>query len=428
MRSRIIPCFLLFISSKWTAQGQSMMCTEDAQCRAFGTPTCGWGGFCDTPSSHTDCNYLGAGTGKMIEIDFTPFCTRTCSAHSDCSHHPTAKVCQTDNSFPNYNTCVECKNSADCTVIGFKNHICPEGFCKHPNSAGTDCRSSDYCLSRPNFNCYDDAIRCWATCEIDSDCGASEAKCLLEVAPGGGSVCSFPANFPPSAGSPSTGCANHDECPTAAAAYCDDGSCTACYDDSHYTHLSSTLYCSEGTCTVCKPSDNNGCSDPTAAKCDTSTPSYSCVACTGDADCQRFTSTPYCGGAGECVICSTSDNSGCTDIAASKCSFDTNYQCTACSNDDDCAHLSSTPYCEGSVCRPCKTSDNSGCTTTTLAKCTDTPSYQCTTCSINADCTRFTSTQEVNVVHVKLLIIVVVQTYLLQNVYPLLHTSAQHAL
>lgn len=73
MRFRIIVCCLIFISSKWTAQGQFMMCTTDDQCRAFGTPTCGFGGMCDTPSSHTDCDYLGAGTGKKIEIDFTLF-------------------------------------------------------------------------------------------------------------------------------------------------------------------------------------------------------------------------------------------------------------------------------------------------------------------------------------------------------------------
>ena len=98
---------------------------------------------------------------------FHPFCTRTCSAHSDCSHLPTAKVCQIDSSLPNYNTCVECKNPTDCKAIGFKNHICPEGFCKHPNPAGTNyfLTGSNYCHSPTGAGCYADTMRCWAGCD-----------------------------------------------------------------------------------------------------------------------------------------------------------------------------------------------------------------------------------------------------------------------
>ena len=173
MRFRIIMCFLLFISFTRAVQGQFIFCSDDAQCRAFGNPSCDpWSGFCSTPLSDTDCDYLGAGTGKTIEIDGFSFCTKTCSAHSDCSHLPTAKVCQTDSLLPNYNTCVECKNPADCTAIGFKNHICPKGFCKHPNPAGTDCflTGSNYCHSPTGADCFDNTIKCWAICGSDSEC------------------------------------------------------------------------------------------------------------------------------------------------------------------------------------------------------------------------------------------------------------------
>ena len=125
---------------------------------------------------------------------FHPFCTRTCSAHSYCSHLPTAKVCQIDSSLPNYNTCVECKNPTDCKAIGFKNHICPEGFCKHPNPAGTDyfLTGSNYCHSLTGAGCYADTMRCWAGCRSDLDCRVPGAKCLLRVTSVGGSICSFP--------------------------------------------------------------------------------------------------------------------------------------------------------------------------------------------------------------------------------------------
>ena len=388
MKFLTIVCVFLFISLEWMAYGQFYGCATDADCRAFGNPSCDtFLGFCNQPWDNSDCDYIGgAGTGHMVTISGTSLCSRTCSSHSDCASLPTAKICRT--ATPKY--CVECLNTPDCTAMGFKNHNCNSGFCAAPNPTGTDCAAqstgSNYCASF-SVGCFSDTIRCWYPCTTNDDC--TDSTCVPGVTTSGGGVCSSRTNLPPSV---STGsCATNNDCSTPAAPKCGGGSCVACIDDPDCTHLTPTPFCEGGQCRTCKTSDHAGCPSEETPRCVAGTP-YSCTTCSIDADCTRFTSTPYCGGGGKCVICSTSDNGGCTSITASKCSFDMNYQCIACSINDDCAHLPSTPYCEGSVCRPCKTSDNSGCTTTALAKCTDTPSYQCTACSIDADCTRFTST------------------------------------
>ena len=259
MRSLVHQPWMVCI---WSIYG----CTTDADCQAFENPTCGdlMSNLCDSPLDNSYCDYLGAGTGYMVDFSGVALCSRTCSSHSDCSSLPTAKICWLDNT-PKY--CVECLNTENCTAMGFKNHDCYLGFCKYP-LGDTHCHANtNYCGST-TVECFDDTIRCWFPCSSNGDCGGS-ATCVPGVTFTGGGVWSALTNLPPSA-SPSAGCSTDNDCPTVKAAYCDNGSCTACNDDSHCTHLSSTPYCDESTCRACEPNSHSGCSDPTAAKCDTS--------------------------------------------------------------------------------------------------------------------------------------------------------------
>ena len=302
----------------------------------------------------------------------------------------TASKCSFDMTYQ----CIACSNDDDCAHLTStpycEGNICRP--CKTSDNSGCPTTALAKCTDNPSYQC--------TTCSADEDCARFTSTPYCE-----GGECR------PCKTSDNTGCT---DITTAQCASTPSYQCIACSSDTHCTRFTSTPYCEGGTCVFCKVSDNTGCAGGGAPYCSggitcqicrTSdnagctpaaptciSPSYSCTTCTIDAQCTRFTSTPYCGGGGSCVLCRTSDNSGCTSITASKCVSFSTYECIACSVDNDCSHLSTTPYCEGGSCRPCKTIDHTGCTALTSPKCTSSPSYSCTTCSADEDCARFTST------------------------------------
>ncbi len=105
----------------------------------------------------------------------------------------------------------------------------------------------------------------------------------------------------------------------------------------------------------------------------------------------------------ECLI-----DDDCRDSTAAHCD-PTTFTCTGCSSDDHCAHLLTTPACDGGDCYPCTSTNETACTaegrhclaaehqcvdctendhcpTAAAARC-DVTTHTCTECDISAQCT-----------------------------------------
>ena len=344
-------------------------CTDNSDCTHLGsTPYCNGGtcGACQM-SDNSGCSLATAPKCSNSGSIFT--CTG-CSGDEDCEHLSADSVCDT-----NTNTCIStCTGDGDCSS---STEFCNEGvcaICKTLNNEGCDTVTASKCSNSGSlYSCI--------ACSNDGDCGH--------------------LSLTPYCNSGTCGaCKTSDDsgCSSATASKCfDTGSayiCTTCSVDSDCNHLSSIPYCNSGTCGECKTSDNSGCSSATASKCIDPLSIAQCTGCSTNSDCSHLSSTPYCN-SGICGFCSTSTNAGCNSVSASKCSASSGstFSCTTCSLDSDCSNLSSTPYCNGGTCGLCRISDNTGCGTPTASKCVDTGSaYECTTCSSDTDCNHLSQT------------------------------------
>ena len=365
----IIFCLLL-LQNRTLVDGQGYFtCSAHSDCYPFMQPFCS-GNSCIPPSSNSDCDYLGIGLGHMgtwVTTGYT-LCTRSCSTNKDCSTLPTARICS-------FGYCAECLADSDCDALGFQAHNCLSAtstfsFCDYAGAI-TDCAAGLPGCASFTIACFPDANsnRCWLGCASTSDC--SDGVCILNSNPDSPSgTCTDFTIWPPS-----ISCSTNNDCPSLTSSQCWSGTyCSACSEDSGCTHLSGTEYCNSGTCQFCSLSNNAECSSVTASAC---SGGLFCTACSADLDCSHLSSTPYCN-SGTCGACSVADNSGCPKTNSSKCSSSTTsttFTCIACSVDADCAHLTKTPICNDLGI--CGTSDYSTAYNITL-----TPSQLATTLSL----------------------------------------------
>ena len=236
MKSQSYFCLILLFSLPFLTL-EKFICTSDSDCQALLMRNCNTGTLTciETISmSDSDCDYLGtAGVGRVRTLTFDSVtlrvCTRTCSSHSQCNGNPTAKICKSGE-------CVECLQSADCTAIGFKSHICTNNFCYKPSIA-LACTTLSACSMPP---CHDDGMRCWEKCDESTSCmGSSCINGVLGIV----GLCSNRQSTPPSI----ITCVAIGNCP-ATFPVCDSNyQCIACTDNSECSRFGS-YSCLNGEC------------------------------------------------------------------------------------------------------------------------------------------------------------------------------------
>ena len=363
--------------------GNCVACSDDPHCAHLSsTPLC-VAGTCRAcrPTDHSGCT-----SESLARCDPGTYTCTTCDDDSQCTRFSstlycrggTCRVCRTSDHAgctseslarcdPGTYTCTTCDDDSQCTRFSSTPH-CGGGTCRV-------CRISDHagCGSISAPKCDPSTYTCM-TCDDDPHCAHLSSTPLCVA---GTCRACRPTD--------------HSGCTSESLARCDPGTytCTACSSDEECFHFPPTTYCEGGICRECKTSDNKGCSSITASKC-TSTPSYSCIACTGDEHCTHLSSTPYCEG-GTCSMCKTADNTGCLDPTSPKCISAPDYTCGPCLDDGDCTpNFLSTPLCVDGECRQCNPTNDNGCSAT-ASKC-DSTSYTCTPCSIDTDCAHLSST------------------------------------
>lgn len=145
-------------------------------------------------------------------------------------------------------------------------------------------------------------------------------------------------------------------------------------------------HCVDGACVECTPAtEADDCTSPELPACVTN----ACASCRGSADCDRFTDTSVCATGGElggqCVACDA--DADCTDPAAARCDSTTK-SCAACETGAQCERFSDTPVCliEGDrtgACVACAA--DTDCTDPSAARC-DLESNTCAPCNDGAQC------------------------------------------
>jgi len=125
-------------------------------------------------------------------------------------------------------------------------------------------------------------------------------------------------------------CSDNTACKSETSSRCtSDWMCASCVEDFECSHIPGNNYCNAGTCVECKTTPH--CPSPTASKC----VSFTCIPCDVDDDCEHLTLTPYCHNIRQsCVECQS--NNDCMTPSKSKCE---DGDCVGCVNSADCSHL-----------------------------------------------------------------------------------------
>jgi len=250
-----------------------------------------------------------------------PFCNNqrkceSCSSHDQCSHiaKPFDKYCVItlsgdSTSLSWYNTCAECRNSADCKDPKFKK-------C---NYASKRC---DVCNSEDNDGC--DTNNPFCVLDIWSPNIVGVYKCMK--------------------------CKEDKHCNQRDKSVCIQNKCEPCSNHDQCSHFAPFNKCKSDTkkCERCDPQGNEGCDATTNPYC-VMEPSgdYKCAVCDPQDKSSCDTKTPYCvmeiSGDYKCAECKNSVSRDCTDPAKSKCLGN---ECKPCQNPQDCTHITDKSKCK----------------------------------------------------------------------------------
>jgi MYXO-CTERM domain-containing protein len=330
-------------------------CLTDANC-ASPTPICDSTTLtcraCKTMSTDcsgatSECATTGPNSGDCV----------VCVANANCP--PTTPRCTATN------TCVQCLSAADC---GGDTPVCNGGTCQA-------------CASDANCGGATPACEVWGAC---GQCSATNGSACM----GGTSVCDFPSGT-------CVACEFNTDC-SGATPTCDTTShtCRACQTNADCTNNPAGPACDTtgmkaGSCVLCAVDAD--CTSMATPRCDTV--SNTCVACLTSADCA--VPTPVCNGANLCVGCLTSAD--CSTAMAPVCDPSSS-QCEPCANDYAPLNPGSLPCptaalpaCQpvGSLlagqCAVCSSSNDSLCTTVPATPVCVAASAACG-CNVDTDC------------------------------------------
>ena len=304
-------------------------CTENDHCSRFSSaPFCSnpSGGTCVQCVSDSDCPTTAA--ARCLSNTCT-----TCTLNSQCTHLAPNSLCNTTNG-----ECVECLSISDCT--GGK--ICsPSGVC-------VGCTSSTQCTLNSALFCNTTIGEC-VECLADADClSATESHCSLDsniCAPCTiSSQCEHLPDTPlcnTTLGGICVECNIDSDCSSALTAHCSSASntCVSCTDSVQCSHLSLTPVCNvtTGACVECIA--DTDCPSTPASMC--SSANNTCVPCyhyqnSCYTDCPNGTSpnsTDYTCIQNIATCKSASDCIAAADKARPECN---GTMCVACSTDADC--------------------------------------------------------------------------------------------
>ena len=353
------PKVVCYSSSPLTLTSyECVQCASNSDCQmeftngvCYSNNTCSGLQLCST----NNCN-----TVAFPQCDSSGYCRR-CSSDSDCSQFATTDNCYMPSN--GSNVCVQCYNSSQCN-----------------GSAGYYCTASFTCVKETcssNSNCNSNVPEC-----INNDCVkcSSDSQCKTKYNDIRYVCC---ANY--SCAWSSNPCLTSSNCTNINLAYCNDGVCNACTQDSDCSHLTATPYCMSGTCINCRTSSD---CNSTAPICGTVT--YQCGGCQDDNDCSGHSSTPYCvTSTGKCEACASNFNCPLQDPLCRT----SDYTCQPCTTGSDCYDYAYYWGCETTTsphtCVQC--TQNSDCQPAVTAGICDTSTKKCSpfapSCTYQWQCT-----------------------------------------
>ena len=329
-------------------------CLTSATCTSP-TPICGTAMTCRACASAADC---GGATPECATTGANAGDCVACIADANCP--PATPRCTPTN------TCVQCESNADC---GGDTPVCSTGTCKA---------------------CTSDASCSGATpaCEVWGACGQCSATNATECG-GSTDICDFPTGT-------CVDCEFNSDC-SGSTPTCNTTThtCRACTDNADCMGNPGGSACvttgmKAGSCVTCaKDSD---CSSTAAPICDTV--ANECVACLTSTDCSG--ATPVCNTSNLCVGCLTSAD--CSATPMTPVCNPASSVCTACANDYAASNpgalacpTAALPACQtagtplAGQCALCSASNNSTCVTLPATPVCIASSAQCG-CVTDSDC------------------------------------------